>query len=384
MNLWIYADETTFERGTPAAETAGYGVLVTTTPIGSTVVDEALAELEADEDRLDPKWKKQDDATLASRHFHGTDDSKNAHSHFCTSIRKHVAGDFTYVFEDPTPGNTATLKRMYAQALRVALVEVCYWPGPIDLLIEHRDALTESGVEDLILDLYRDMATRVFDRPDDPFYCPKVNVQVGSKSDPPLQVVDFLLWSCARAHSNVADDLWVRRSEPTIRFEAKQGSGPVFEGSLHLGPDPVASLHPDYPPTAYWKTESPHAATDWAEIEHAVAQWCANPTAEVQHLTPIVDKATAALVSTDSQRAPEHVKAIATAYLCLFDTVPLWKDATTETEWTKLGALRLAAAAVAKMEHTNLTVQMFVNKAVSFRRADIRERRKATQSNPGR
>ena len=233
-------------------------------------------------------------------------------------------------------------------------------------------------MEDLILDLYLDVATRVFDRPNDPFYCPKVNVQVGTKSDPPLQVVDFLLWSCARAHSNVADDLWVRRTDPTIRFEAKQGIGPVFEGSLHLGPDPVSSLHPEYPPTACWKTEPPHAATDWAEIEQAVAQLCANPTAELHHLNPILETAAAALVSTYSQGAPEDVKAIASAYLCHFDTVPLWKDATTETEWTKLAALRLAAAAVAKMEHTNLTVQMFVNKAVSFRRADIRERLKAT------
>lgn len=378
MNLWIYADETTFKRGTSAAETAGYGVLVTTTPIGSAVVAEALIELEADEDRHLPKHKKQDDATLASRHFHGADDSKNAHSHFCTSIRKHVAGHFTYIFEDPTPGNTANLKGMYAQALRVALVEVCYWPGPIDLLIEHRDSLTASAVEDFILDLYRDMAPRVFNRPDDPFYCPKVHVKVGSKGDPPLQVVDFLLWSCARAHSNVGDDVWVRRSTPTIRFEAKQGSGPVFEGSLHLGPDPMASLHPGYPPTEHWKTEPPHDASDWPEIEQAVARWCANPIAELKHLDPILDTAAAALASTDSQRAPEHVRAIATAYLCRFDSVPLWKTARTEMEWTKLAALRLAAAAVAKMEHTNLTIQMFVNKAVSFRREDIRKRRKAT------
>ena len=90
-----------------------------------------------------------------------------------------------------------------------------------------------------------------------------------------------------------------------------------------------------------------------------MAQWCANPSAEMRHLKPILDMAAAALAGTDSRRAPEHVKAIAIAYLCLFDTVPLWKDATTETEWTKLAALRLAAAAVAKMEHTNLTVQMF-------------------------
>jgi len=185
MNLWIYADETSFMRPATATETAGYGVLLTTAPIGAAVVDEALAALDADPDRHSHKTKKQDDVTLANRYFHATDDSGNAHSHLCTSIRKHVTGHFTYIFEDPAAGNTASLKRMYTQALRVALVELCYWPGPINLLIEHRDSLTASDVEHVILDMYRDMSTRVFDAPNDPFYCPKVNVQVGSKCDAP-------------------------------------------------------------------------------------------------------------------------------------------------------------------------------------------------------
>jgi len=378
MNLWIYADETSFMRPATATETAGYGVLLTTAPIGTAVVDEALAALDADSDRHSPKTKKQDDATLANRYFHGTDDSGNAHSHFCTSIRKHVTGHFTYIFEDPAPGKAASLRQLYAHALRVALVELCYWPGAIELLIEHRNSLTASAVEDLILNLYRDMATRVFDAPHDPFYCPKVNVQLGSKADAPLQVVDFFLWSCARAHSKVAGDLWLTRSDPTIRFEARQGSGLVFEGSLHLGPNPLAAVHPDYPPAMHWTTEPPHAATDWPEIEQAVAHWLANPPAEVQHLKPILDEAAAALASTDSQHAPDHVKAVATAYLCLFDTVPLWKGATTDAQWTKLAALRQAAAAVAKMEHSTTRVQMFVNDAVRFRRTAIEERRKTT------
>jgi hypothetical protein len=376
MNLWIYADETSFMRPAAATETAGYGVLLTTAPIGAVVVNDALAALDADSDRHNPKTKKQDDATLANMYFHGTDDSGNAHSHFCTSIRKHVTGHFTYIFEDPTSGKAASLKQLYAQALRLALVELCYWPGPIELLIEQRDSLTAGAAEDLILDLYRDMATRVFDAPHDPFYCPKVEVQVGSKADAPLQVVDFLLWSCARAHSKVAEDLWLTRSDPTIRFEVRQGSGPVFEGSLHLGPNPLAAVHPDYPPATHWMTEPPHAATGWPEIEQAVAHWLTNSPAEVQHLKPILQQAAAALASTDSQDAPDHVKAIATAYLCLFDTVPLWKDAKTHPQWTRLAALRQAAAAVAKMEHSTIGVQMFVNDAVRFRRTAINERRK--------
>lgn len=376
MNVWVYADETSFMRLTAATETAGYGVLLTTASIGAAVVDEALVALDADSDRHNPKTKKQDDATLANRYFHATDDSGNAHSHFCTSIRKHVAGHFTYVFEDSVPGKGTSLKQLYAEALHTALVEFCYWPGPIEFLIEHRDSLTASMVEDLILDLYRETAMQVFNAPYDPFYCPKVNVQVGSKTDAPLQVVDFLLWSCVRAHSKVAEDLWLTRSDPTIRFEARQGRGPVFAGSLHLGPNPLAAMHPDYPPAAHWTVEPPHAPTDWREIENAVERWLTNPPAEVQHLKPILDKATAALASTDSQLAPGHVKAIATAYLCLFDTVPLWKGVTTDAEWTKLAAFRQAAAAVAKMEHSTIPVQTFVNDAVRFRRAAIEERRK--------
>jgi len=72
------------------------------------------------------------------------------------------------------------------------------------------------------------------------------------------------------------------------------------------------------------------------------------------------------------------VSAIATAYLCLFDTVPSWKGATTDARWTKLAALRQAAAAVAKKKHGAIRIQMFVNDAVRFRRTAIEERRKTT------
>jgi hypothetical protein len=101
-----------------------------------------------------------------------------------------------------------------------------------------------------------------------------------------------------------------------------------------------------------------------------VAGWCANLPADVQHLKPVLDEAAVALASNDPQRAPEHVRAIATAYLCVFDTAPFWKVAPTGAQWTKLGALRLAAAAVAKQNHSNMTIQMFVNEVIRSRRAD--------------
>jgi len=88
---------------------------------------------------------------------------------------------------------------------------------------------------------------------------------------------------------------------------------------------------------------------------------------EVQHLNPILEEAAAALASSDLNRAPDQVKAIATAYLCLFDTVPLWKTVATNAQWIKMAALRQAAAAVAKMEHGTIGVRMFVNNAVKSR-----------------
>jgi hypothetical protein len=242
MNLWIYADETNFERKAATGhQTAGYGVLLTTSPISHTVVREALASLAADPDRYKPLHKRQDDATLTNQYFHAADDSQNAHSHLCDSIRKHVSGRFTYLFEDGQPSQIPDLKQLYRNVLQLALVE-------------------------------------------------------------------------------------------------------------------------------------PRSLDDWSHIEEIVAHWISAPPepARVHHLAPILDEGATGLSNANSQDAPKSVRAIATAYLCLFDTIPFWTNTTDPARWRNLAARRTTAAAVAKMGHEDVRVQMFVNDVVRFRRSAMK------------
>ncbi len=369
----MYADETEFQRaGSQSGQlTVGYGVLISSSPVDSRVTDEALAALEADPDRHKPECNVRDNRTLARGYFHATDDSANGHSHLCAAIRKHISGVFTYALVDGD-NNSATVEELYREAFGLSMMELCHWSEPAELLVEGRGKVNAASFTRAVLDQYEAVAKSVYDWPDVLFCCPPVAVQVGDKQSPALQVVDFLLWSCARALSDRNDDIWVRRSEPKLRFTIRQGKGPITDGTLHLD-------WPTAPPGSYlsdvdrgkldpWPKD---ILKDWATIEAIVEHVTGSVPTGIVHLSPILDSALDGLRNPDKGKVPASVQAIATAFLCIFDTMPVYRYVEEAAKWSELLHMRRTAALVAKAQHGYLPEMLARFKVMAYRKAAI-------------
>jgi hypothetical protein len=104
MTLYFYADETKFELDNHDGQPIniyGYGVLITKYRVEETdVIIEALNQLRLDPDIHKEQFREADSKTLSRSFFHACEDSKNAHSHLCTSIRKYIQGKFRYDYDD--------------------------------------------------------------------------------------------------------------------------------------------------------------------------------------------------------------------------------------------------------------------------------------------
>lgn len=80
MEIFAYADETIFDIDSAQGIYAvGYGIFISQHPITSDVVSEAMTNLKNDPEINDTS----DISTIAHGYFHASEDSKNAHSHFC-------------------------------------------------------------------------------------------------------------------------------------------------------------------------------------------------------------------------------------------------------------------------------------------------------------
>lgn len=376
MSIYMYADETEFQRAgsKPGDLTVGYGVLISPSPVDARVTDEAIAALEADPDRQRPQCKVHDDRTLARRYFHATDDSGNGHSHLCSAIRKNVSGVFTYALVDGD-NSSATLEKLYREAFGLSVMELCQRPERAELLVEGRGKVNPTMLTAVVFEQYQAVAKLVYNYPDEPFYCPPVVVQIAGKNSPALQVVDFLLWSCARALSDRSDDVWVRRSEPKLRFSIRQGQGPISDGTLCLDwPSAPAGRYLADVERGKLEPWPKDVVGDWRRIEAIVEQVTRVAPPEIAHLSPILNSALDGLRSTDKGKVAPSVQAIATAFLCIFDTLPLYSSVREPAKWSEVLHMRRTAALIAKAQHASVGEMQMCIAIMGYRKAVIDNR----------
>lgn len=207
--MYVYLDETEFGEG----KYSGYASLITEKRIGQEVIDDALKNLEDDPDRFQEPQKTMDDRTLARGYFHAADDSKNAHSHLCNSINKHVLGNFkSHTFHTDSL-NFKNTEDAYDLASKLSVVGLFSKTRELTFIFEGRNGLSAK----LLLErwwpaLWKSLSQNCFSAPFIVKYYPKVKFEISDKSDPGSQVVDFILWSSQRA-TYVKDDRWYNRLE---------------------------------------------------------------------------------------------------------------------------------------------------------------------------
>lgn len=119
--MYVYLDETTFGKQN---EFSGYGCLITTTRIDSSIISNAMNCLAIDPDIKKEKFEKHDIKTLKRKFFHASEDSQNGHSHLCDAINEHVKGKFHSQFFNTIKTGFANSDEVYHLASKISMMSV--------------------------------------------------------------------------------------------------------------------------------------------------------------------------------------------------------------------------------------------------------------------
>jgi hypothetical protein len=230
MSKYIYLDESVFRK---PKDYVGYGAFAADKPISDLYIKEALASLAADPDINHPRTQHLDRRTLKRQWFHATDDSKNAHSPFCRSLKKHISGHFSCNFFDLLKRRSPTGKEeAWRLGAKLSTITHIRTRGPVSIVFEERSNLTVKSLKVWWSSLEEECLLTAYDYPLIPLFFPKVQFAVEGKSHPGLQAVDFLLWAANRKVNGNPD--WFSRIKSPVSITMQEANGAWGGASLDL------------------------------------------------------------------------------------------------------------------------------------------------------
>lgn len=326
MAIYAYADETIFTINTKTNELAlGCGILVTKNKIEEFVIDEALIELAKDDDFDFTK----DQRTLNRKFFHSSEDSKNGHSHLCNSINKNVKGVFDYTFIDKINQNETTTKRFsekqFNRCLSHSTLELFLTTDEIFLIVEKRETLNAKTLSKWQTQLYKMYEGATYNIPSYKTFYPKLNILLKNKSEPGLQVVDFLMWAINRTKTSNPNQVWHNRLKYKTWYEYKD-EGNQNRAKYHLNTSPNdTEITEDYPIKFQKYEEWEDFLNAYVIIERFLVSIDKNDfTEKNEHLFSDLDKISTKLKTADYHLNGNDLTEAGSVFLRLFDTLPIY------------------------------------------------------------
>lgn len=234
---YIYLDESVFSKPN---DHIGYGALITNAEIENHLIEKALNALKNDPDRNIEPAKKLDTNTFDRGFFHASEDSKNAHSHFCTVLNEYINGEFSCNFFDINVNEALTNEGAYDLSSKLSILKGLITREPITIVFEERNGLTLDRLKMWWAELNRELLMTAYEQPWNPLYFPKVEFKICGKNEPGLQFVDFLLWSTSRNING--NGTWFDRIQSLCKSSMNQEGGgwggvDITLGSFNNDPD---------------------------------------------------------------------------------------------------------------------------------------------------
>jgi hypothetical protein len=324
QRLYAYCDETTFDGA--EGTTYGAGVLLLDGPLAPTLVDEALAALAAD-----PERTSRDDQTLARGYFHASADSKNAHSHLCRAIAARLEGTFLYSYtrEGPSlfvryrrpPTEDDHLSTTFSRALLYAVQHT----RDLKVIVERRNPGTEHFTNRAIENLHWNAVRGIYDQPNLPVIFSRPEVRVVGKSEPGVQVADFLLWASNRALARRPDPTWRDRVRPRMHIAHSFKDTPEHGGDMVF--KRLIMRQVEMYPSASLPVGEPEEDEFWQAVALAerVLHWLA-PMDLPEHVAHLAKRLRAIVAALEAGPVATHdtMEEAARLYIMLFDTLPIY------------------------------------------------------------
>jgi hypothetical protein len=318
---FVCLDETTFGN---AGQYSGYGCLITDYRIGPEVIDEALKRLNEDPETKESAFLNQDSRTLDRGYFHAADDSKNAHSHLCVVINEHVVGRFSSCFFNTRKKAFRNTSEAYSLASNLAILNVFSETPEVTFVFEERNDLTLNSIRAWWATLWEDLLKSSYSLPYRTNFFPRLNFEIEGKTEPGLQIVDFLLWAAGRKTLK-KNCPWIDRIRPSVRIETKPSDNSWGGQSIAIKFNPKRNVS-HYCVNDY-RHDDPKLSSQemlWQYLIHAQKTinivYNNGPTLNIEHFWEDIGYL---YQSRINDRSPDFIEKLATCFLKLFDNYPL-------------------------------------------------------------
>jgi hypothetical protein len=187
--------------------------------------------LSNDPDIARGNFKKQDARTLVRKYFHACDDSKNAHSWICRAINENLSGEFRYAY---TPALGRNIEESYGKTFQDVALLMARSPNPVRVLAEARTNFSESKCRMLLEQVYSGLLWGTYQYFGIPCYYPDFLIEFVDKSDPGIQLTDFMTWAINRSRTNPPDCRWKDRIKFSSSSKVGETGGEFDFGSYNF------------------------------------------------------------------------------------------------------------------------------------------------------
>ena len=331
----IYCDDTTFYLDRDfGPEMVGIGCLIVDEDLTSVIVNQAFDSFKADPDVINSRNSKSeiatmDQDTLSRGYFHASEDSQNSHSPLTIAINEHLKGNFKYGYLSKTYKSISKLKEENLQYLAIVAATTT---SPVKIFIEQCSLLSEAKVANVIGNVFKAIEWSAYKSYAIPLFFPKGEVTIVNKSNPGIQVIDFLLWANNRARLSKPDRTWLDRVHFRMKSECKVPVYDWVQGDV-IFKEPVRSewgndFYPKqvFPLPDFNGTEHLNELFTFI-IERIIPYLNMHVLPEkVAHFQGLKDQLLLTLEESKGVFTNDIVRQLVSFYLRLFDMLPIFTD----------------------------------------------------------
>jgi hypothetical protein len=325
MKVFAYADETEFLLKSANSSIIGSAILITEKEIDESVIASAINNLKA-EQSLD----KNDLRTIKNDFFHASSDSKNAHWYLCDAINNNINGLFKYSYHNQSLAKkVTTIESLNKRTLELAAIPLIdYKFEEITLYIEGRSKFDQKKSEAWIENLYRILEVTLHNQTSMITYFPKINIIVDDKRNPGLQVVDFVLWAHNRTLNG--DFRWLNSLKAVRRDNHRIENSPSSGGSFYLNEMiefPLERLN--YPFTIPQESNHNEVIRSYVIMEQTIlilSQHIDKLPITIDHFKQVLKSLAKKLIKANKSLSVQLIQEVASVYLRLFDTLPIYSN----------------------------------------------------------
>lgn len=208
------------------------------------------------------------------------------------------------------------------QAAALSAVHAFDTREPIHMIFEARDDLTVKALKTWYEQLRQQVLLGVYESPWIPILFPRIEFELADKTNPGLQICDFLLWAVNRRANK--DLRWVERVQTVMRTSATPQSGDWFETTFDLGrgiEDAPATYTLEDVPNLHDYEWRDLMAFSYGMAERVTNHYSQNglPPCANHYEGNLRELALRKLDANDH----DYIMKLAATYLLLFDLIPL-------------------------------------------------------------